>query len=275
MENIIPFTEFNPANIKLSKLRTLDNGGKIVYLTHNGKPPVIQTPEMQLPYGLSKWDNDGKQAPKYSLDMSFKGMESRELLKKFFDNLNDFDEFMKKEGLANAEEWFKNKKATKDFVSGIYTHLVRRSADDKYPPTFKMTVPYDHEAKQFRCKVFDKVTKEPLDLSEINLKGGKATAIVQCTGVWIAGKGFGTTWKLIQLRVEQSAKITEYAFRDIEGDQADDVESDSDEELDTNPTPINTVVQPPADDDDELTESDEEDELDKKPAKKVTTRGKK
>lgn len=263
MENIVPFTEFNPALVKVTKLRTLDNGGKMVYVTYNDKPLVIQTPELQAPYGLSKWDNDGKNPAKYTLDLSFKGMDSKELVKQFHSALQEFDTKMIQFGLAHSEDWFKKSYKSKEVVEALYTCTLRRSKDDKYPPTFKMSVPFDHNSEEFRCKVFNKrPPHEQIDLHTANLKGAKVTAIAQCTGVWIAGTKFGTSWRIVQLRVEPVAKITEYAFKEIAGDAADDLEE---EEEDVVEKPV--AAKKTDDDDDDFVES-EEDELEGKPVKK-------
>ena len=268
MENIIPFTDFSAAAVEVSKLRTLENNGKMVYLSYKGKPIVLQTPEMIAPYGLSKWDNDGKIPSKYTLDLSFKGMDSRDMLKKFYDAMEEFDKSMLNSGFERSEEWFK-KKHPSSVIEALYTCVVRRSKDDKYPPTFKMTVPYDANSMDptggvcFTTKVFDKVSKNKLDLNIVNLKQARVTAIVQCTGIWIAGGKFGTTWKALQLRVEQTSKIPEYAFRDIEGDNADLDEEDDEDDIDD---VVNTSKTNDEDSDDFIEDDDDaEDELEKKP----------
>jgi hypothetical protein len=271
MNSIVPFNEFNGSDVTAGKLNTLDNGGKVVYLSLNEKPVVVQTPSsMFAPYGLSKWDNDGKGPAKYTLDLSFKGMDTRDMLKQFHKSLQDFDQTIGKAGLANADVWFKSNKSTKftqEIIDMLYTSVLRRSKDDKYPPTFKMTVPYDNSTNEFRCKVFDKKTREPLNMNEVNFKGAKVTAIIQCTGIWIAGGKFGTTWKAIQLLVEQNAKISEFAFREIEGDKADDLAEEEDEEDAEEvikEAPVNTAAT-----EDDFVDSEEEDELEKKPSKVV------
>lgn len=272
MENIIPFNDFNASLVEASKLRTLENNGKMVFLAYKGKPIVLQTPEMVAPYGLSKWDNDGKSPAKYTLDLSFKGMESREMLKRFHDSLDEFDKVMLKNGLEHSEEWFK-KKHPASVIEALYTCVIRRSKDDKYPPTFKMTVPYDNNNMDptggicFKCKVFDKTTREKLDLNVLNLKQARVTAIVQCTGVWIAGGKFGTTWKVVQLRAEQTSKIPEYAFRDIEGDNADLDEEDDDDDDFPKSSKRATNTSDNSESSDDFIDDDEEDELDKKPVK--------
>lgn len=275
MENIIPFPEFDVKNMSLAKLRSLDNGGKVVSMFYkmpsgDQKMLTLQTPEMSCPYGLSKWDNDGKGPAKYTLDLSFKGYDSRDAVKKFFQGLSDFDSALLDNGLTRSEEFFKRKYSSKDVVEALYTSVVRRSKDDKYPPTFKMTIPYDHATGEFRCKAFDKVTKEPLDFNSINLKGAKVTAIVQCTGVWIAGGKFGSTWKALQLRVEQSAKIADYAFRDIDGDAAADVAEDAEE--DDNASDIIKDAPHAIKHTDDLVESSDDD-LEAAPSKKPASRG--
>jgi hypothetical protein len=262
MADIIPFTEFNPSLVQLSKLKTLDNGGKTVYVSYNGAPLVLQTPEMVAPYGMSKWDNDGKGPAKYTLDLSFKGMDTRDHLKTFNNALQDFDSLLVNGGLSNSDEWFKKKITSKDVVEALYTCVLRRSKDDKYPPTFKMTVPCDPSTGDFRCKVFDKNTKDPLDLTKVNLKGARVTAIVQCTGIWIAGGKFGSTWKIVQLRVEQTAKITEYAFKEIAGDKVDDIDS-SDDDDDAGDIIKDAPVINNKDDDSDIIESSD-DEIDSK-----------
>lgn len=263
MENIVPFTEFDVKNIHLSKLRSLDNGGKVVSMLYkvpsgDSKLLILQTPQLTSPYGLSKWDNDGKGPAKYTLDLSFKGMETRELVQNFYQALTDFDGLLIENGLALSDEWFKKKYTSKDVVEALYTPVVRRSKDDKYPPTFKMTIPYDAATGEFTCKVYDKTTKQPVDLNSVNLKAAKVTAIAQCTGVWIAGGKFGSTWKAVQLLVEPTTKITGYSFRDIEGDAAEEVSSDNGKDH----TKETSVVMNDADDD--IIESSD-DELETKP----------
>lgn len=227
MSQVVHYSNFNAANLKLGNVRELGKG-KMVYLSYNDEPLIMQTPEMIAPYGLSKWENDGKNPAKYTLDLSFKGFDTRDPLQKFSKSLQDFDDLMMNTGLERADIWFPNKKiVNKDGIDAIYTTVLRSSKDNKYPPIFKMVMPYDEATGNFKCKVFNKITKEEiLDVKAVNFKGAKVAAIVQCAGVWLAGGKFGTTWKVVQLRVEPIAKLTDYAFRDNDetfGNDDDDV----------------------------------------------------
>ena len=69
-------------------------------------------------------------------------------------------------------------------------------------------------------------SKNLIDLSTIETKGAKITAIIQCLGLWaIAGK-FGCTWKVLQMRVVPVATIKGWAFKDL--DDKDDEDDDQD-----------------------------------------------
>jgi hypothetical protein len=55
-------------------------------------------------------------------------------------------------------------------------------------------------------------------------RGSKVSAIVQCSGVWIAGSKFGLTMKIVQMKVcpEKVFKIEGYSFIDDEDEEEAD-----------------------------------------------------
>jgi hypothetical protein len=59
---------------------------------------------------------------------------------------------------------------------------------DKYPPTFKMNLPFCDG--KFACEVYDD-KRNLIDLNDIQTKGARVTALIQCTGIWLAGGKFG------------------------------------------------------------------------------------
>lgn len=221
MDSIIIPGEFNVKKITFSTPRVLDNGGKIIYVGYGGKPLQFQTPEMSAPFGLSKWvNNDGKSADKYHIDLSFKGKESRKSLEQFFESLQEFDKLLVKSALDNCQSWFKKKYASEDVVEALFTPSVKHAKDkatgeitDKYPPTFKIGLPY--RDGRFDCEVYDK-SKNLVDLNSIETKGSKISAIVRCMGIWIAGGKFGCSFKVVQMRVSPPSTIKGYAFKDLD-----------------------------------------------------------
>ncbi len=285
MDNIIIPGEFNAKKISFLTPRVLDNGGKVIYISYAGKPLIFQTPEMIAPFGMGKWANEGRANDKYTLDLSFKGKETREHLQYFFDGLQELDKTLVKAGLDNSQAWFKKKYSSLDVVEALYTPTVKYAKDkatgentDKYPPTFKINLPY--RDGQFECEVYDR-NRNIVDLNGIETKGAKVSAIIRCTGIWIAGSKYGCSFKVLQMRISPPSTIKGYAFKEID----DKVDDDIDEEeagvtQNVDPNEIFEGAAPNEKEKEELIESSEEeseDELEAKPEpvvpkKKVVTK---
>jgi hypothetical protein len=224
---------------------------------------------------MNKWDNDGKSPCKYSLDLSFKGRESREVLNKFFEGLCELDNKLIEDGLVNSQTWFKKKHSSADVLKELYTPMVKFPKDkngevtDKYPPTIKLSLP--HNGTDFTCDVYDS-KKNIVDLNSIETKSAKVSAIIQCMGIWMVGSKYGVSWKVIQMKVTPPATIKGYAFKEIE-ETSKDIDDDEDEDNDAvsvNEKEIldNAVMSDGGDDgeDDDIIESDDDDDLDAKPS---------
>jgi len=286
MESIILPANFDVNAVHYGVPKTNDNGGKSIYLSFNRSPIVLQTPEMYAPFGKQKWEND-KGVAKYTIDLSFKGMEAREQLRVFFEKMSALDEKLVDDAHANAFEWLKKKGVSRDVVKELYTKLVRYPVDrntgeisNKYPPTFKLTLPWKDGA--FQCKVFDTKRSE-VDLNVVETKGARVTAIIQCLGVWVAAGKFGCTWKVLQMRVAPPPSIKGYAFKEVENDTVEeDEEDDSDDEKvdgDDVPQPAQVENATASEKEDDLIESSEDELETKKPeppkvAKKITPKKK-
>ena len=243
MESIILPSNFEVSSVTYSAPRTLDNGGRSIYMSLNRTPIVMQTPEMVAPYGISKWsDESGKGPDKYSLDLSFKGKEGRENLNTFFEKMVALDKKLVQDGVDNSMTWLKKKYNNVDVVEALYTPLVKYAKDkstgeitDKYPPTFKLKIPFVNDT--FQCEVYDNKRKS-VNLKELidtgAFKGAKVTAIIQCLGIWVAGGKYGCSWKVLQMRVTPPQTIKGYAFKELEDDKVDDSDIEDDESVDGN-----------------------------------------
>lgn len=235
-----------PNNIDLSKVtygavKNLASGGKSIYISHNGNPFMVQTPEMRSPFGLSKWDrtekgSDGveKNSYKYDLLLGFDGRDTREVLNTFYTKIQELDNKLIDDGMENSMNWLGKKMNSREVTEELYTPMIRHSRDkntgeinDKYPPTFKITVPY--RDGKFQCDVYGPDNNE-IDLSAINLQGARVIAIIQCVGIWVVGKKFGCSWKVLQMKVTPRSNIPKFAFKEIANDKAHDEEDEEDEE---------------------------------------------
>jgi hypothetical protein len=220
-----------PADINVSTVtygtpKNLDNGGKIIPVYHNSKPFIIQIPNLSAPYGLKKWDNE-KGGFKVHLDVSFGNYKEEGINKLFFDKISELDDKFISDALDNSMTWLKKKYNTKDVLQALYTPMVKFSKDsetgdinDKYPPTMKLQVPF--RDNKYSCEVYDKKC-QLIKLEEVETKGAQVSAIIQCSGVWVAGGKFGVKWRVVQMKVSpRNSRITGYAFIEEDSDNEDE-----------------------------------------------------
>lgn len=227
---IITPEQFDIDNITFSEVKKLPNGGKNVFVNIDNEGSkfkmVFQTPKMMCPYGMSCFDQG--EYPKYSLEMSFGGMEEDPTLKRFYDNLEAFDKKMISEAMKNSLAWFGKKKISEEVVSALYAPGIKVSKDketgepnNKYPPTFKVKVPFKDD--QFDCGVYDnKKNKIQDNIGDLLTKGCRVQCLIQCVGLWFAGGKFGCSWKIVQVKVNPSKSISGYSFIDDSDDEEED-----------------------------------------------------
>ena len=260
--------EFDINNVSFSDVRMLDNGGKVVYVSYNNAPMILQTPQMVAPFGMSQWENEGKSNTKYTIDLSFKAMDKNPSMQAFYNALEEIDAKLVKDGFKHQQTWFKGKKYnSEEIVEALYTPLIRHAKDrqtgeitDKYPPTFKLTVPY--KDGKFTCEAFDDA-RNSVDIATVETKGSKVTAIIQCMGLWFAGGKFGSTWRIVQMKVVPNAAIRGYAFKEVAEDKLPDEDLEENVHADPKEVMDLAVGKPPTSDDDRgghVSTSDEEDE---------------
>ena len=72
---------FDITKLSFGQVKQQTTGGKTIFISYNGNPLYIQTPEMKTPFGVSLWPGENGGPDKYSFDLSFDGMDSREPLK--------------------------------------------------------------------------------------------------------------------------------------------------------------------------------------------------
>lgn len=231
--SIISPKAFDISNLTLGGTKDLSNGGKTVYIAYKGDPLRVQTPEMVLPFGLTAWPKPDVGPPeKFSIEPSFSNMESRPPIARFHNMLKAMDQRLLEEGMAHSPAWFKRQHKSLDVTEAVYTPIVKARRDNAYPPVFKVSIPfYDGEIK---CDIFDD-QRNRINLLEHELKGAKVTAIIQCTGIWLAAGKFGCSWKAVQLRIVPRASIKGYAFQDNPEDRIDAEEDMEEDEEDAAP----------------------------------------
>lgn len=265
--------------IKYSEVKVLKSGAKSIYMNYEGSKLMLQTPVLSLPYGVNDNSNfinkdkkdkkdDKPDDKKYDLTLSFKGIAENPKIKAFHDKIKEMEEKIIEDAFTNRQLWFKNNfNNNKDVVTTMFTPMIKLDKDketgeiaNKYPPTFKVKIPYDPIEDKFGFDAYDMDNKE-LDFTTIlnNLKGGKAQLIIQLNGIWFAGGMFGCSWRIVSGKFQQSniSKVVFVADSDddvVESDEEDDISVDEEVIKKTSNKRENTP--PPEEEDDDEQDED-------------------
>merc|ERR1712167_354414 len=116
-------------SITFSTPRVLDNGAKLVYVNNDGGRFSVQTPWMKMPWKMGVY-TDGEY-PKYSLDLSFNGMDDNPDLKGFHDKFKELENKIIESGLENCVSWLKKdpEETTRAVVKSIFNPIIKVSKD--------------------------------------------------------------------------------------------------------------------------------------------------
>ena len=218
-----------PKNLDISEItfdavKKTQMGGNIVYFKHEGSPRlVLQTPVLHAPFGLSTYTDDKTGVTKYSLDVSFRGMDEDPKVQQFFEKMQALDAYTMETAVSNSKEWF-GKKQSKEVIENFYRPLVKPSKDPtKYAPTMKMKIQTKRNG-DIDLTAFDSEQNE-LNITDALSPGCKVKAIIEASSVWFVNKTmFGITWKLVQLQVMPSDKISGFSFQEDDEEEYEEEE---------------------------------------------------
>lgn len=244
-EQLIKGKRINPSRVGFSQPKILDNGAKLVYVNYSNAKFVVQTPWMALPWDMSAFTED--KYPKYSITLSFNGMDEEPELQEFHDRLVDVEQKIIDGGVENSVAWFKKKNQSREVMESIFTPIVRVSIDKetgepdgKYAPSMRVKVPcrdgnwecklYDTEGNQLRIND----PESGVSMDDILVKGSRIRCIIQCVGLWIANTGYMCQWKLSRAEVDVLKRDRNHSF-------LPDSDGEDDDNLDTTTRDSNTT----------------------------------
>ena len=244
------------------KPKQLDNGSKFLWVGYKNSKLSLQTPRMNVAFNMSVYDKG--EYPKYSVELSFGGMENDAALQKFHDNLEAMDEYLIDQGVANSMAWFKAKNSSRDVVEAKYSRMIKTPTDKdsgevltQYPKRLRLKIPF-YDGK-FGCEVFDRdgnKIEDPMD--EILVRGTRVKAIIECVGLWIASASYMCQWKVVRMEADVQQVSRGPAFLP---DTDDEDGGDEPESPEPAPAPA-PEPEPEPEESDEEEDSDEEESED-------------
>jgi hypothetical protein len=202
--SVVTVSSFDAKKLTVSDVKKLDNGSSQVYINYDGKRLRLQAPRMSVPYDAG----DYKENKKYKVSFSFKGMGTNPKVAAYFKVLEAIDNFVIDQATKNAAKWFKMPGASRDVVSTIYTPSVKYAIDaatgdrKDLPPTQSVALKTPKGA--FDTEMYDNKNQSIEGLTPVDVlrRNAEVTPIVDATGIWIADKKFGLSWKLHQVRID-------------------------------------------------------------------------
>jgi len=217
---VVEFADWNPKAYKFLAPRVNEKGGKSVSLisTQTNRALRLNTP-LLMTWGPGDFsNNDGTSDGNFKLLIHFPNDEVKtERTELFKEKMLEFQSSIIDAAVLNSELWFgkaKSREAVEDnFFPFMKYPKIKDSngkptsnSDYSKPPAFIVKMPcylQDDGSSRWDVDLFDTNYNiifpndegtTPVDLiSQLS----KVAATIQCTGIWVGGKGWGLTWKFI------------------------------------------------------------------------------
>ena len=251
------------------------------YVLHGSKTGYFESPQLQSPFGVSKYEQGKTGKFSYSLSLSARAADenNQEEVNAWFKKMQDLDNFMIHYGQNYSKEIF-GKPYSKDevkIVEALYNPCVRASVNketgEAYPLKISPKIPSTYsvnedEAGNPDVLLFRKGSKKPVTikswdhLQELVPKRSFVTAILQ-PRLWFINNKFGTSLRVVQLMVEDTKKQgrpTTYAFSAPASDDTKDDSDDNVKEILDSEDEVSSVDEGEGDDVEEDVEEQDSDE---------------
>jgi hypothetical protein len=228
---IIEYPDWDVKQIKYMPPRLNDMGGKAITIvsTQTNRGLSVSTPLM-ITWGITDFcDEQGNSDGKFALSLSFPNDEYKtDETDEFLQKCKDFESKVIDDAVLNSELWF-GKKKSKELVEDSFFPILKWSKDKvtknldySKPPGLKIKVPCFKDKTtgedKWSCQLYDvdynkifpdqnKPDSTPIDFVP---KSSSVVCGIQCTGLWIGGKGWGVTWKLVQAIVKPKVVVSLY-----------------------------------------------------------------
>ena len=213
---IIKMSEWNPTATKYMAPKVNDKGGKSINVISNQTNRSIHlTLPLLMTWGITDFTDEktGESDGKFSMSLNFPNAEyATNETNLALQKLKDFEEKLLNDAVANSEAWFGKKQSREIVEYGFFPFLKysknkdTKAIDYTRAPSIRPKVPKYGE--DWKVEVYDTkmnlLFPSPQLSSPIDLvpKQSNVASVISCGGIWIGGKGWGLTWKLVQCVVK-------------------------------------------------------------------------
>ena len=221
---VLTSSEWNTSSVKYMPPKINERGGKSISIIskQSNRSLHISTPLM-MTWGVTDFvDEKGESDGKYSISLNFPNAEyTNAATDQFLQKLKDFENQILDDAVKNSELWW-GEEMSREVCKHTFFPFLKYSKnkdtkkiDLSKPPSIRAKVPFYNE--KWAVEIYDTRSNMIFPCENTNLtpvdfipKMSSVACVLQCGGIWIGGKGWGLTWKLIQCVVKPREIVSVY-----------------------------------------------------------------
>jgi len=275
---VLTIADWNTSANKYMPPKVNERGGKSISMVskQTNRSLHLSTP-LLMTWGVADFvDEKGESDGKFSMSLNFPNNEyANPATNTFLQKLKDFENQILDDAVTNSELWW-GEEMSREVAKHTFFPFIKYSKnkdtkkiDLTKPPSIRAKVPYYNG--KWAVEIYDTKSTMIFPCENENVtpvdfipKMSSVACVLQCGGIWIGGKGWGLTWKLIQCVVKPREIVSVYgkcqislSAEDIDTLETQDHKEDVADEDELPPAaPTSTVVE----------DSDEEAEPEEAPA---------
>ena len=270
---VLNVSEWDTSAIKYMAPKINDKGGKSISLISKQTNRMLHiTTPLMMTWGIADFvDEKGESDGKYSISLNFPNDEYKSpTTDEFLDKIKAFEQQVLQDAVTNAETWWGESMSLEVCKHTFFPILkYSKNKDTKKidltrPPSLRAKVPFYNgkwgvEIYDTKSNLIFPCENERLTPIDFVPKLSRVACGLQCTGIWIGGKGWGLTWKMFQCIVKPREVVSVYGKchislstedKDIMEKQVipdEDVTEDMEEQVyvKLSSTPVPSTVQKP------------------------------
>jgi len=222
---VLSVSEWDTSAIKYTAPKLNKQGGKAISIISRQKNRAlhISTPLM-MTWGISDFidEKTGESDGKYSMTLNFPNDEyATPATTAFLQKLKDFENQILDDAVKNSELWW-GEEMSREVAKHSFYPLLKYSKnkdtkrfDYSKPPSIRGKVPYYDgkwgiEIYNTKNQLIFPCEDDRLTPVEFVPKLSNVACVLQCGGIWIGGKGWGLTWKVVQCVVKPKEIVSIY-----------------------------------------------------------------
>jgi len=208
--------EWEPTAVKYMAPKINDKGMKSINIIskQSNRSLNVITPLM-MTWGVSDFtDEKGESDGKFSISLNFPNEDYKnENTDLFLNKLKAFETQILDDAVKNAELWW-GETLPREVIRHSFFPFIKYSKnrdtkkiDYNKPPSIRARVPFYNE--KWGIEVYDTNSNMLFPSADDRLtpvdfipKLSSVACVLNCNGIWIGGKGWGLTWKLVQCVVK-------------------------------------------------------------------------